>query len=1006
MRHQRYIILLVSMLLTLTVRADYELGTITLDNDGKTVTAEALIDNGSHIVILGNGQNACIPQYTAGTLTIPGSAIYHSEKYGVKVGQLAFRLCNSLTEVVMEEGVSSIGDFAFVGCSSLQKITLPSSVSTIGSGAFVNLTSLKEMKCGGSEAPSWLYKDVFAYEGTVEATSDRASERTLYVPLYSSASYRRTKYGDVGWEEAFGLISENSAPTKTMEVSTFEQLLTLSNRVNSGDNMGDYVITLTADLIHDTSGSDDRINWRSWVPIGTAEHPFMGVFNGGGHTIKNVKNAGDGSNDNVGLFGYTKCAQIGNLCLQNVSMIAHDNVGVVVGHAVNTHIHDILIYDAKSSTTTYYCANAVSGSGNAGGIVGNAKDCNIDDCYFYGKVKGNIAGGIIGLSQGDVTVSDCAVAYSVEGTTIGGVVGKADTHGTSVERSYSRATLTGTITGGLVGDFTDGGFFVHTAFLDPSGTMEYANGNYVSTSDNLRCSAVSEMEGFQLIDQLLYHWYYFHDESDDCPVPKSLAEQYMEWAGMKDANGFVYKYDDTISGYIIVGYTGSATDITLPSTYKGVGVKKVADRVFAGSNLTRVVIPDELLYIGKEAFADCKELTSITIGKLIEAPYNGWLDGCDQLTDIHVSESNTSYKMENGVLYTYDMTTLIRCPISSEDRLTVPSSVTSIAPGAFANCDKLMYVDLRDATTLSGTFDRKLPTNPFYLANKYTVFFLNNNYTHNYQEHIAPNEPNVVYYDGTAYGYVCDHLLITDHLDFVSPIGFKSYSAQYDREFIPGLRYVEEGEGYYEYVPKAYTFCLPFTPTIFTGKGVKLYTFDGVVTENDVTIAKFSEPGTEGNHYRTHPGFPYMMVVESGDMFQLDNITVNHIQENGDGGSLTHDNYKFQGSFKLISNTDLYDADHPKYILQSDGNWHKVPQNQPKAFVGAFRSYFIADASSTSRQLVSFFGEETTPIQNTVIRTTDKDGTQYYYDLNGRRLNGKPQRGLYIYNGHTYHAKP
>lgn len=1004
MRHQRYIILLVSLLLTLTVHADYEPGTLTLKNDGNDIIAEALIDHGSQLIILGNGQNACIPQYTTGTLTIPGSTNYKGTRYTVKVGQLAFRLCNSLTEVVMEDGVSSIGDFAFVGCSSLQKITLPASVGTIGSGAFVNLTSLKEMKCEGSSAPSWSYKDVFAYEGTVEATSDRASERTLYVPRYSGNSYRTTKYNNtVGWEEAFGLISEDSAPTKEMEVSSFDDLLTLSNRVNSGDNMGDYVITLTADLIQDTSDSDDRSLWYAWKPIGTEDHPFMGVFNGGGHTIKNVKNAGDGSNDDVGLFGYTECAQIGNLCLQNVSMIAQDNVGVVVGNAVNTHIHDILIYDAKSSSDTYYCAEALSGTGNAGGIVGNAENCNIDDCYFYGKVKGNIAGGIIGRSQGIVSVSDCAVTYSVEGTTIGGIVGKTFNRGTYVEHCYSRAILTGTTKGGLVGYFTPEGDgqtgIAHCAYLKTSDSMDFANGNY-TVADSHPCSSVSEMEDDHLIEQLLFQWYFFHDDINDCPIPKSLAEKYMEWAGMKDANGFIYKHDDNINGYIIVGYTGDATDITLPSTYKGVWVKKVADRAFAGSNLTRVVIPDVYLYnIGKEAFADCKELTSVTIGKLVSSPYNGWLDGCDQLTNINIGE-NAAYKMENGVLYSIDMKKLIRCPISSAGCLTVPSSVTSIEPGAFANCDKLIYVDLRDATNISGTFDRKLPTNPFYLANKYTLFFLNENFTN---EHIASNESNVIYHFGSE-GDVCDRLILTDRLDFASPISFKCYSAQYDREFIPGLRRVKEGEGYYEYVPKSYTFCLPFTPTIYTGKGTKLYTFDGVVTENDVTIAKFSETGTNGDHYVTHPGLPYMMVVESGDMFQLDHYSNNTIAV--DGGSSSHDNYTFQGSFRFIPNIDFYDASHPKYILQSDGNWHKVPREQPKAFVSAFRSYFITDASSTSRQLISTFGEETTPIQNTVIRTTDKDGTEYYYDLNGRRLNGKPQRGLYIYNGHTYYAKP
>ena len=50
---------------------------------------------------------------------------------------------DSLTEVHIGEGVTSIGDLAFRDCSSLTTITIPSSVTTVGSGAFVGCTGLK-----------------------------------------------------------------------------------------------------------------------------------------------------------------------------------------------------------------------------------------------------------------------------------------------------------------------------------------------------------------------------------------------------------------------------------------------------------------------------------------------------------------------------------------------------------------------------------------------------------------------------------------------------------------------------------------------------------------------------------------------------------------------------------------------------------------------------------------------------------------------------------------------
>ena len=38
------------------------------------------------------------------------------------------------------------------------------------------------------------------------------------------------------------------------------------------------------------------------------------------------------------------------------------------------------------------------------------------------------------------------------------------------------------------------------------------------------------------------------------------------------------------------------------------------------------------------------------------------------------------------------------------------------------------------------------------------------------------------------------------------------------------------------------------------------------------------------------------------------------------------------------------------------------------------------------------------------ILTIDHDGTERWYDLNGRELPGKPQHGIYIHNGKK-HAK-
>ena len=993
--------------------SDDKLVTITLQNGDKMVSAEALI-SGSNSLLLGNGQNACISQYTEGAITIPGKVTIGGTEYEVTVNQLAFRLCNKLTEVTVGEGVTWIGDFAFVGCSSLQKVSLPSTLHRIGDGAFVNLPNLKEMKCDATDPPVWEYNDLFAYEGTASATAKLATQRTLNVPRASANKYRNSKFnGEVGWADAFGLICEATMPTQSMTISTFKDLEDLATKVNSGeDDMGNYTIRLTQDLIQN---GDKRNLWYALVPIGTAANPFRGVFDGQGHTIKNVRTFHDDNSnvdDNVGLFGYTDGAVISNLTLQNISLRGKSNVGVVVGNANYSMIHDVLVYEAKATDgTPYDCAEATVG--NAGGLVGRAEETTIIDSYFYGRVKGAMAaGGIVGESA-TASVSDCAAGYSAEsGAIAGGIVGKAGT-ATKVARCYSRSTLSATTVAGIIGQHqgdNESGIS-NCAYLSADGTLPVAvaavNASAISATNNRVCNTIADMEGLKLQDLLGDDkWYYFHEEVSDCPVPASLADDYLAWAGMKDANGYIYALNSGGTSYSITGYEGSATELVLPTTYKEKPVTAVGDRAFKGSAITYMTIPDCYTSIGTEAFADCADLVNFSMGKGVESAYNGWLKNCPKVASLHVEDGNPAYCYENNTLYDLIKTRLIRCGTTIQGILTLPSTVTTIEPGAFANCDKLLFVNMSATTRDWGGLYRNLSNNPIYGADPYTLFILNSASS---SINFRKGEPNIVVENtGSGAQYYCEILNIDDSRDFKTPVHFDVGTANYNRKFTATLSYdVQDDEARtsdYVYKPKAYTLCLPFKPKIPNGKGLKIYTYSGVTTEDGVTTVSFTEISTNGT---MHANYPYYLVMEGEEAVSVYGSEASvGVSTNGGGGTLTKNNYDFTGTYVTIPNETLYNADQPAYILQSDGNWHQVPQGEPKAYVGPFRAYFRAKSTSAARALYTSFGDgDKTGINQTVVRTIDHDGTEHYYDLNGRRLSDKPQHGLYIYKGKKYNAK-
>ena len=78
------------------------------------------------------------------------NSVIPSDGSVTRIGDYAFARCNSLTSIVIPEGVTSIGKYAFWYCSSLTSITIPDSVTSIGDWAFLNCTLLTSITFQGS----------------------------------------------------------------------------------------------------------------------------------------------------------------------------------------------------------------------------------------------------------------------------------------------------------------------------------------------------------------------------------------------------------------------------------------------------------------------------------------------------------------------------------------------------------------------------------------------------------------------------------------------------------------------------------------------------------------------------------------------------------------------------------------------------------------------------------------------------------------------------------------
>ena len=217
----------------------------------------------------------------------------------------------------------------------------------------------------------------------------------------------------------------------------------------------------------------------------------------------------------------------------------------------------------------------------------------------------------------------------------------------------------------------------------------------------------------------------------------------------------------------------------------------------------------------------------------------------------------------------------------------------------------------------------------------------------------------------------------------------------------------------------AYSICLPFDMDIAkleNANDIKVYTLVGVDAVNKELRFTNEFPILKA-------GEPYMIVVEKEALtFSAKNVLVAaapikpRIVKNYDG---TKEMGWWRGTFEKVENEQL--KDEKAYILQSDGTFKLVEKvYNVRPYVKQFLGYFSAIEPIGSAYKVKFFqtvnGEETkeqtdfpadefdsdfdldieTGIGHVAI---DKGGEDAYYDLEGRKLNGKPGKGLYIYKG-------
>lgn len=188
-------------------------------------------------------------------------------------------------------------------------------------------------------------------------------------------------------------IEENFEGEGTSEnpyiIAGYDDLRQFRDLVNQGITFGGKFFYQTADI---------DLHNEKWVPIGNVEKDssFLGVYNGAGHNIKNLKIIND--KGYAGFFG-----KLGGVVA---------NLGIESGSIQGMHAGSIASTSDGEKAIIINCYNKASIKGQrAGGIADSFAGGTIANCWSVGELEGEITGGIVSYG-GDVKLYSCFTTSS------------------------------------------------------------------------------------------------------------------------------------------------------------------------------------------------------------------------------------------------------------------------------------------------------------------------------------------------------------------------------------------------------------------------------------------------------------------------------------------------------------------------------------------------------------------------------------------------------------------
>lgn len=570
------------------------------------------------------------------------------------IGISAFENCTNLSSVTLSSNIDSIGNNAFKNCSALTTITLPSSLSNLGTSVFQNCNLLASVSISSTNITSIL-----------ASTFDGCSLlNTIQLPnLLSSIDVTALLNCDN--------LSSISITSTNTNFSTENGIL--------------FNKTRTSLIFYPAKKTDTLYSIPSSV-LSLSDYSFHEnhylrelIFNASIQTVgKYVFN-----NINLNMSFFSTVPTFDSLSFSNTANIAYklSTTSNITNLSVN-NFTEIKTITAPTNIKLYpYIANTTD---NVSGIF--LSWTNTASSISSAVISLYLSNGVNSLSSFNITNPSEVTSFIIN-------------NNLSYNQTY-RVKITITISTG------------DSLTSDYSPTLYYTNNVVYLVSNN-----ICVVSGFK-----------YNPSNVTINSQVRVNQNLLNVTGINSTafrncvTLITVTIPDTVTMIDTYAFEGCSALTTVSFSNNISLIKKGA---FKGcSSLNNIIMPSPCTSLYEEVFMDCVKLDNITLSQNLVRIYANAFNGCSKLMIINipssvvnidpiafincnkfeqiiVSQNNTRYLSNDGILFNKDNTTLELFPMGKNtSSYTIPNNITIIGDYAFQQSLYITTLNLNNVTTL------------------------------------------------------------------------------------------------------------------------------------------------------------------------------------------------------------------------------------------------------------------------------------------------------------------